>query len=125
MEDELEFLEKIDQIRYRTDLDFESARALLEAAEGSIVEALSLYEASQTSGSGQFMERVKEMVTKANRTRIVIKGERETVAELPVTAGVVGALLAPKLVLVSAAACLFGRCSVQLRKQGAESDRTD
>lgn len=126
MNDELGLLEKIDEVRYRTGLDFESARNLLEEADWSILQALTNYEADKGKKGYQFLDKVKAMIGEGNKTAIVIKTDQDTVAELPVTAGVVGAVLAPKLALLGAAACLLTRCSVHLRKQPpAEETRID
>ncbi len=126
MTDELGFLEKIDEVRYRTGLDFESARNLLEEADWSILQALTDYESRKEKKGSQFVDKIKTVIGEGNKTAIVIKTNRDTVAELPVTAGVVGAVFAPKLALLGAAACLLTRCSVHLRKRpSAEETRID
>ncbi|NLA58764.1 MAG: DUF4342 domain-containing protein [Firmicutes bacterium] len=40
----------------------------------------------------------------------------------PVTAGLIGALLLPKLTLAAAAVCLLGKCSIEVERQAPESD---
>ncbi|HHY14484.1 MAG TPA: DUF4342 domain-containing protein [Firmicutes bacterium] len=117
MNDELGFLEKIDEVRYRTGLGFESARNLLEEADWSILQALTDYEAQKGKKGPQIVDKIKAAIGEGNKTAIVIKTNRDTVAELPVTAGVVGAVFAPKLALLGAAACLLTRCSFHLRKR--------
>ena len=54
MNDELGYLEKIDEVRYRTGLGFEAARNLLEQADWSILQSLSDYEAEKSRQGVQF-----------------------------------------------------------------------
>ena len=46
--------------------------------------------------SGEMIERVRKLVREGNVRRIVAQYEGRTIAEFPVTAGVVGAVLAPR-----------------------------
>ena len=108
MNDELGYLEKVDLVRRRTGLSFAEARNL---------EALTNHEASKNAWGNQMLDRVKEIFDQGNKTKIVVKAKEDTVVELPVTVGILGAVLAPKVALLGAATCLLTRCSLQLHKQ--------
>lgn len=119
MNDELGYLEKVDVVRRRTGLSFGDARNLLEYANWDLLEALTNYEAKKNAVGNQMLDRVKEIFNQGNKTKIVVKAKEDTVVELPVTVGVLGAVLAPKVALLGAATCLLTRCSLQLHKQPA------
>ena len=121
MEDELR---KVDLIRERTRLGYEQARQLLQEAGGDVVSALILWERRQQgrtvlpAGSG-VVERLQELVRRGNRTRIRVRKGDETYLELPVTAGVVAAALAPYLAAAGAMACLALGCSITFEQQAS------
>jgi len=62
----------------------------------------------------QLITKVKELVHEGNVRRIVIKQEGRTVAEFPLTFGVVGALLAPPLAAIGAIGALIAQCSIEV-----------
>jgi hypothetical protein len=69
----------------------------------------------------ELLGRIKELVHEGNIRRIVIKNkDGGTVMEIPLTLGVVGALLAPTLAAVGAVAALITEATVVVEKSGAE-----
>ena len=61
---------------------------------------------------------VKRIIAAGNARRIIIKRENgETLVELPLTIGAVGALLAPMLAAVGALAALVTRCTIVVEKR--------
>ena len=72
-------------------------------------------------------EQVKELIHEGNVRRIVIKQEDgDTVAEFPLTVGVVGALVAPMLAAVGALGVLLARCTIEVEREAApEAERTE
>ena len=61
----------------------------------------------------QVLAKVKELVQEGNARRIVIKQEGRTVAEFPLTFGVVGALVAPALAVAGTIGALLTHCSIE------------
>jgi hypothetical protein len=62
--------------------------------------------------------KVKELVKEGNVRRITIKNkEGETLMVLPLTLGVVGAVLAPALAAVGAIAALVTECSITVERK--------
>jgi uncharacterized integral membrane protein len=57
-----------------------------------------------------------------NVRRIVIKQEGRTVAEFPLTVGVVGAVVAPILAAVGALAAVLTECSIEVERTKPESE---
>jgi uncharacterized protein DUF4342 len=67
----------------------------------------------------ELVERVRQLVHEGNVQRIVIKQGDRTIAEFPVTVGVVGALAAPALAAVGALAAFVSDCTVEVRRAEA------
>jgi hypothetical protein len=65
----------------------------------------------------QLLAKVKELIKEGNVRRIIIKSkEGKTLVELPLTIGVVGAVLAPVLAAVGAIAALVTECSIVVER---------
>ena len=74
----------------------------------------------------QLLSKVKELVHEGNVRRIIIKDQSgHTILEIPLTIGVVGAILAPTLAAVGAIGALLAQCSIQVvRTETPGSDET-
>ena len=65
----------------------------------------------------KLLARVKELVHEGNIRRIIIKNdEGKTLIEIPLTLGVVGALLLPVWAAVGAVAALVADCTIVVEK---------
>lgn len=53
-------------------------------------------------------------IEKGRTTRVLVKQNQEVVAQVPVSAGLIGAILAPKLTLLGAVAALAGGCRLEI-----------
>ena len=61
--------------------------------------------------------KIKELVQEGNVRRVVLKNEEgKVLVELPLTLGVVGAVVAPQLAAIGAIAVLVARCTVVVEK---------
>jgi DNA-binding Lrp family transcriptional regulator len=70
----------------------------------------------KVSGEG-LLARVKELVREGNIRRISIRNEKgRTLIDIPLTVGVVGAIVAPQLAAVAAIAVLVGDCTIVVEK---------
>jgi len=65
---------------------------------------------------GQLLERLKELVHEGNVRRVVVQHEGRTVAEFPLTAGVLGALVAPVAAAIGAIAALLKDCTIAVER---------
>ncbi len=64
------------------------------------------------------LKSVKKIINEGNVRRIIIKNkEDKTIMELPLTIGVVGALLAPILAAVGAVAALVTECTIIVERE--------
>ncbi len=66
----------------------------------------------------ELLEQLKAILHEGNVRRVVIKQHDRTVAEFPLTVGVVGALAAPILAAVGALVALLADCSLEVERTG-------
>jgi uncharacterized protein DUF4342 len=86
-----------------------------------MTESEKLCEEHKVSGE-RLVTRVKELIREGNVRRIIVKNEDgETIMELPLTLGVVSALLLPALVALGAIAALAAHYTLEVERQEAET----
>ena len=70
----------------------------------------------------ELLAKVKELIREGNIRRIIIDNdEGKTLIEIPMTIGVVGALLLPALAAVGAVAALVTNCTIRVeRREGTQ-----
>lgn len=117
----MDLLAKIDQIRARTGLSYREARGLLAAADGDLLEALALFEDKNERSeiwvkSGELVTKVKELIHQGNVTNLRIKTQDKVLVDIPLTAGVVAALLAPQITILAALASLFSQFQIEVER---------
>lgn len=66
------------------------------------------------------VDKVKALIHEGNVRRVVVQHEGRTVAEFPLTAGVVGAVLAPVLAALGAFVVLLKDCTIQVERTEAK-----
>jgi hypothetical protein len=65
---------------------------------------------------GQLIDQIKRLVHEGNVRRIIIKQEDRTVAEFPLTIGVIGVVLAPMFAAVGALAAQLTDCTIEVER---------
>jgi len=66
---------------------------------------------------GEILDKIKEILHEGNVRRIILKDDKgKTFMELPLTVGVVGALVAPVLAAVGAVAALASNLTIVVEK---------
>ena len=72
---------------------------------------------------GAVMDRLKELIREGNVRRIRIRQGQRVIAEFPLTAGVVGAVIAPALAGLGAVVALVKDCTIEIeRARDSKSD---
>ena len=71
------------------------------------------------AGSEDVVEKLKALIREGNVRRVVIQHQGRTVAEFPLTAGVVGAALAPVAAAIGAIIALLKDCTIQVEREDA------
>ena len=64
----------------------------------------------------QVLARLRKVIEEGNVRRVVVKHEGRTVAEFPLTAGVIGVVLAPVAAAIGALTALLTECSIEVEK---------
>ncbi|SMB93006.1 protein of unknown function [Thermanaeromonas toyohensis ToBE] len=127
-------LDKIDILRKRLGLTYREAKKALDEAGGDVIEALIRYEEGKKSEvveqietwSSKILARIKEILQKGQATKIKIKKDGKTVAEIPATAGalgVLGVLASTELAIlagISTVAALFNRYTLEIERPGGQ-----
>lgn len=62
------------------------------------------------------VEKLKALIHEGNVRRVVVKHQGRTVAEFPLTAGVVGAVIAPVLAAVAAIVAMLKDCTLDIER---------
>ena len=76
------------------------------------------------AGSEDVVEKLKALIREGNVRRVVIQHQGRTVAEFPLTAGVVGAALAPVAAAIGAIIALLKDCTIQVEREDAAAQVT-
>lgn len=73
------------------------------------------WETIETTGE-QLLATIKQLIAAGNVRRIRIRQKDRSIAEFPLTVGVVGVVLAPVLVAVGALAAVLTECSIDVER---------
>src|SRR5438445_12680229 len=69
------------------------------------------------------ISRIKALIHEGNVRRVVVQHQGRTVAEFPLTAGVVGAVLAPVLAAIGALVALLQDCTIPVERDKSAAAR--
>ena len=68
-------------------------------------------------GTGeQLLAQLKRLVDEGSIRRVVVRQHGKTIAEFPLTAGVIGAVIAPVAAAIGALSALIADCSIEVEK---------
>lgn len=115
-------LEKIELVKDRTGVSYAEAKEALEAAEGSVVDAIISIEESIDMGTDKgfskqgnaVIENIKALVKKGNVSKIVIKKDDEVILNIPVNLGILGTVIAPWGAVLGTLAAFGFKCTIEL-----------
>jgi hypothetical protein len=65
----------------------------------------------------QILSQIGKLVDEGNIRRVVVKQRGRTVAEFPLTAGVIGAVIAPVAAAIGALTAIIADCSIEVEKE--------
>jgi len=115
-------LEKIELVKDRTGVSYAEAKEALEAAEGSVVDAIISIEEKIDEDTGNnftkqgnaVIENLKALVKKGNVSKIVIKRDGEVMLNIPVNLGILGTVIAPWGAVLGVLAAFGTKCTIEL-----------
>ena len=120
-------LEKIELVKDRTGVSYKEAKEALEAADGSVVDAIISIEESidikskskLKEQSEVIVEKLKSAIRKGNVSKIIVRKGDDVILNLPVNVGIIGSVLAPWA--AGGVIAIFGtKCTVELVKDNGE-----
>jgi predicted ArsR family transcriptional regulator len=68
----------------------------------------------------QILDQLRNLVDEGSVRRVVVKQRGRTVAEFPLTAGVIGAVIAPVAAAIAALTALLSDCTIEVEKTAPE-----
>ncbi|HWV57209.1 MAG TPA: DUF4342 domain-containing protein [Longimicrobiales bacterium] len=87
-----------------------------DASEAGTGKRRSRFEEYKVSGD-KVVSKIKEVIHEGNVRRVIIKNEEgRTLVEIPLTVGVVGAILLPVWAAIGAIAALVANCSIVVER---------
>ena len=85
-----------------------------------MTEKTSVWESFKADGLG-VVDKLKELIHEGNVRRVVIEQDGRTVAEFPLTMGVVGAVLAPVFAAIAALVALLKDCTIKVERESRDA----
>ena len=120
-------LEKIELVKDRTGVSYREAKEALEAAQGSVVDAIIAIEdqideidTEKQNNVEAIIAKIKDAVRKGNVAKITVLRGSEVLLNLPVNIGIIGTVLFPWAGLAAAIAAFGTKCEIQLLKDDGE-----
>jgi hypothetical protein len=123
-------LEKVDEVRNRTGASYSEAKEALEFTGGDVLEAIVYIEQMRqeppkkdaftddlSDRGSEIIEKLKELVKKGQVTRILLQKDGNTVLDIPIVAGAVGALIFTGATAVGILAALATGCELMIVKE--------
>lgn len=123
-------LEMIDEVIMRTNCTYKEAKEVLLETEGDVIEAIINLESkggrkervaeSFDSVTTDLADKLKKLLEKGDVNRITIEKNDKVIMDIPVTAGIVGAVLFSPAVITSVIVALATGHSVKIIKENGE-----
>jgi hypothetical protein len=121
-------LEKIELVKDRTGVSYKEAKEALEAADGSVVDAIIGIEESIDikaksklgEQSAVIVEKIKNAIRKGNVSKIIVRKGDEVMLNLPVSVSIIGSVLAPWAAVAGIIAVFGTKCTIELVKDNGE-----
>jgi hypothetical protein len=73
----------------------------------------------------QLVDAVKKLLHEGNVRRVIIKQDSRTIAEFPLTVGVIGTVFAPLLAAIGALAAVLSECTIEVEREVATAKPND
>ncbi len=117
-------LEDIDKVVKRTNVSYGEAKEALMENDGDVIKTIIYIEQQQktwgenlTNKGEEITDKVKEILRKGNVTKIIVKKDNEIIMNIPVTAGVIGSIVAAPAALLGLGAAMLSKCEIEIMKE--------
>jgi len=131
-------LEKVDKVKERMDVSYEEAKDALQKCNGDVLEAIIFIEKNNVKEECKFKENIKdtisldelkssikELIDKGNVTRIKIRKDDKEIADIPVNAGVAGAVIGviiPQILAIGVIAAIASKITIEITKEDGSTE---
>jgi hypothetical protein len=102
-------------------LDFRAVGQVIYR-KGAVMTDNTFWESFKVEGEN-VAEKIKSLIHEGNVRRVIVQHQGRTIAEFPLTAGVVGTVLAPVLAAVAALVALLKDCTIHIERLVDESQK--
>lgn len=116
-------LEKIELVKDRTGVSYREAKEALENANGSVVDAIIAIEESMDymnsdrdddeTPESMIKQKIRKTIEKGNMSRIIVRKGDTILLNLPLTAGILGAVVAPWGAIFGVIAAAGFNCKIE------------
>ena len=69
----------------------------------------------------QILAQIRKLIDEGNIRRVVVKQQGRTIAEFPLTVGVVGTVIAPVAAAIGALTAVLAECTIEVERTTPES----
>ncbi len=121
-------LENVELVKDRTGVTYKEAKEALEANDGNVVDAIIAIESAIEAGNKSWVkedatlvvDKIKSAVKKGNVSKIVISKDDDVLLNLPLTASIIGAVIAPWAAVAGVIAAFGTKCKIALVRDDGE-----
>jgi len=120
-------IEQIDLLRKRAKVGYKEAKEALEKCNGDIVEALAYLEDQnkikpecESIKDSTFVKKIKNLISKANKIKLVISKDDKTILNLPSTLAVLFCIFAMPIAVTALILALVTSCKIRVHKDSGE-----
>ena len=78
------------------------------------------YAESFKAEASTIVDKIKTLVREGNVRRVIVEHDGRTIAEFPLTVGVVGAVIAPAAAAIAAVVALFKDCTIHVERAAGD-----
>ncbi|EDU36580.1 DUF4342 domain-containing protein [Clostridium sporogenes] len=123
-------LEQIDLLRKRANVSYEEAKEVLEKFDGDIIEALVYLEKNKKVNEdfgceSKFLNKIKVLIRKGNKTKVVVRKKEETVLKVPVNVVILCAALAFPVTIAATIIALVTKHTIRIEKNSGEDSKVN
>lgn len=129
-------IEAIDKVLERLPkATYKQAKEALEKTDGSVVDAIIYLQTNYSElnegkkktteifgkNTDELKEQILDLIKKSSVIRIIIEKDEKTMINIPLTVGVVGAIIGPMLTLVGLSAAVLSKCKIKIANEQGDT----
>lgn len=121
-------LELVDEVRSRTGVSYKEAKEALEFTNGDVLDAIVYLEKEEerlmkeefSDKGNEIIDKLKGLVDKGVITKILVKKDEAVIMNVPILAGIVGAMVFSPAIIAGIVAALATGCDLYVVKEDGD-----